>query len=106
VITNLLVNGAHAMAEKGGGTGTIRTWWDDRVVGCEVADSGPGLPSELLPRIFEPFFTTKPVGQGTGLGLSISHGIIRAHGGEILAANRPEGGAAFRFELPRSSMKA
>jgi PAS domain S-box-containing protein len=106
VITNLLTNGAHSMADKGGGTGTVRTWWDDRVVGCEVADSGVGLPPELLPRIFEPFFTTKPVGQGTGLGLSISHGIIRAHGGEILATTRPEGGAAFRFELPRSSIKA
>ena len=76
------------------------------MVGCEVADSGPGLPPADLPHIFEPFFTTKPVGQGTGLGLSISHGIIRAHGGEILATNRPEGGAAFRFDLPRSSIKA
>ncbi len=106
VVTNLLINGAHAMAAQGGGTGIVRTWWDERVVGCEVADTGVGLPPELLPRIFEPFFTTKPVGQGTGLGLSISHGIIRAHGGEILATSRAEGGAAFRFELPRSRIKA
>lgn len=106
VVSNLLINGAHAMGSVGGGKGVVRTWWDDRVVGCEVADTGPGLPPADLPHIFEPFFTTKPVGQGTGLGLSISHGIIRAHGGEILATNRPEGGAAFRFDLPRSSIKA
>jgi signal transduction histidine kinase len=54
-----------------------------------------------MPRLFEPFFTTKGVGEGTGLGLSISHGIIRAHGGEIRAQNRPEGGARFWFELSR-----
>jgi signal transduction histidine kinase len=62
-----------------------------------VEDSGPGIPAEHLARIFDPFFTTT---HGTGLGLSISYGIIRAHGGRILAANRPQGGASFKLELP------
>ena len=67
----------------------------------EVLDAGPGIPPDVMARIFEPFFTTKPAGEGTGLGLSISHGIIRAHGGDILAENRPGGGARIRIELPR-----
>ena len=67
----------------------------------EVLDAGPGIPPDVMARIFEPFFTTKPAGEGTGLGLSISHGIIRAHGGDILAENRPGGGARIWIELPR-----
>ena len=102
VISNLLLNGAQAMAARGGGHGTIRTWATDQVVGCEICDQGTGIPAEVLPRIFEPFFTTKELGAGTGLGLSISHGIIRAHGGDIQVKNLAAGGAAFWFELPRS----
>jgi len=102
VMANLLLNGAQAMAARGGGRGTIRTWATDRVVGCEVCDTGTGIAADVLPRIFEPFFTTKDVGAGTGLGLSISHGIIRAHGGDIQVKNLAAGGAAFWFELPRA----
>ena len=100
VVTNLLVNGAHAMAAMGRGNGD-RPDLVGRPGGRlrSGGHAGSGFPLRDLPRIFEPFFTTKPVGQGTGLGLSISHGIIRAHGGEILATNRAEGGAAFRFDL-------
>ncbi len=101
VVTNLLVNAAHAMADGVHPAATVRTWSDREWVGFEVLDNGPGLPPEALPRVFEPFFTTKTQGQGTGLGLSISHGIIRAHGGEIRGENRPEGGARFTFRLPR-----
>jgi len=63
-----------------------------------VADTGPGIPQDCLPRLFQPFFTTKA--DGMGMGLSISRTIIEAHGGRIWAENRPEGGAAFRFTLP------
>ena len=68
--------------------------------GCiiEVADSGRGIPPEVLPRLFEPFFTTKD--DGTGLGLAISAGIAEALGGRLTAANRAEGGAVFRLALP------
>ena len=64
----------------------------------EVADTGPGIPPELLPRVFEPFVTSKA--DGTGLGLAISAGILREFGGDIVAANRNQGGAVFRVRLP------
>ncbi|MDD5391026.1 MAG: ATP-binding protein [Gallionellaceae bacterium] len=70
------------------------------VIDLILADNGPGIPPELLPRIFDPFFTTKAVGQGSGLGLFITFEIIEEHGGCIGAANRQEGGAEFRIRLP------
>jgi two-component system cell cycle sensor histidine kinase/response regulator CckA len=65
-----------------------------------VADTGEGIPSELLPRIFEPFFTTRSHMGGTGLGLSTSHGIIRRHHGLITVDSSPGQGATFRVYLP------
>ncbi len=66
----------------------------------ELSDTGPGIPPEVLPRIFEPFFTTKPQGKGTGLGLSTVYGIVTQNGGQIVAANRPGGGAVFTVYFP------
>jgi signal transduction histidine kinase len=51
-----------------------------------VADSGAGLPEELLARLFQPFVTRRP--DGTGLGLWISRGLVERYGGDIRAANR------------------
>jgi PAS domain S-box-containing protein len=65
-----------------------------------IRDTGPGLPTDVLPRIFEPFYTTKEVGKGTGLGLAIAYGIIQEHGGQISASNHPDGGAVFTVQLP------
>ena len=65
-----------------------------------IADQGPGIPAEVLPRLFEPFFTTKPAGEGLGLGLSISLTIAESFGGTLAARNRSEGGAEFILELP------
>jgi len=62
--------------------------------------AGPGIPVDVLSRIFEPFYTTKEVGKGTGLGLAIAYGIVLEHGGQIAAANHPDGGAVFTVELP------
>jgi PAS domain S-box-containing protein len=78
----------------------IKTYDKDDYVFLEISDSGPGIPPENLHRIFEPFFTTKEVGKGTGLGLSITYTIVKAHGGEIIASNQPEGGAIFSVQLP------
>jgi PAS domain S-box-containing protein len=103
VVRNLVRNGSQAMTGIPDRGGIIRTWSEADVVCCEVLDEGPGIAPDVLGRIFEPFFTTKAAGEGTGLGLSISHGIVRAHGGEIRAQNRPEGGARFWFELPRGT---
>jgi PAS domain S-box-containing protein len=71
-----------------------------RWIAIQIADNGPGLAAEALPRLFEPFFTTKEVGQGTGLGLAIAYGIVQEHDGRLVAANRPGGGALFTIELP------
>ena len=65
-------------------------------------DNGPGISHP--DRIFDPFFTTKEVGKGTGLGLSICYGIVRAHRGEIIARNNPDGmGCTFLVRLPVSA---
>jgi signal transduction histidine kinase len=63
-----------------------------------IADSGPGIPDELLEHVFDPFITTKP--RGSGLGLTISAGIVNAHRGKLRADNRPGGGALLTVEFP------
>lgn len=67
----------------------------------EVADRGPGLPTEELERVFEPFHRA-PTAQtgGTGLGLAIVKGFVEAQGGRVQAANRPDGGAIFSMAIP------
>jgi signal transduction histidine kinase len=69
-----------------------------------VRDTGRGIAPEHLAHIFEPFFTTKDVGDGTGLGLAVSRRIVEEHGGWIVAANRPTGGAEFSVFLPAAEM--
>ena len=70
----------------------------------EFDDSGPGIKDPS--RIFDPFYTTKSVGKGTGLGLSICYGIVKEHGGEIVARNRDEGGATITVRLLASEKPA
>ena len=65
-----------------------------------VADSGSGVPAELVDRIFDPFFTTKAPGKGTGLGLAIVQRIVQDHGGRVDVTAAREGGAAFAVTLP------
>src|SRR3989442_1113321 len=102
VVLNLVTNAAHALAgNEAGRPRTIRisTWFDERVR-LRVADTGPGIPEEVLPHLFTPFFTTKEPGHWTGLGLSITYSIVEAHGGQITVQQPAEGGAAFLVELP------
>ncbi len=69
----------------------------------EVADRGPGLPPGSEKRVFEKFYRGQQVERpGAGLGLAICLGIAEAHGGSIVAENRPGSGAIFRFTLPQS----
>jgi two-component system cell cycle sensor histidine kinase/response regulator CckA len=71
-----------------------------RFVRCTVADSGMGIPPEVLPRIFDPFFTTKEVGKGTGLGLSIAQSAVLSAGGKIEVETEAGKGTAFHIYLP------
>ena len=100
VWTNLIDNAIDAM--DGAGTLRISTSATDRDVVVEIADSGPGIPDDVLPHVFEPFFTTKDVGRGTGLGLDISRRIIDdRHGGDI-SVTRVGDETVFRVSLPLS----
>jgi len=101
LLRHLIDNAAQAMATfHDGGTLTVRVARIHSGMRLEVADDGPGIAAEHLPRIFNPFFTTKDADDGRGLGLSVAHGIVREHGGRIWAENLPEGGARFVVELP------
>jgi PAS domain S-box-containing protein len=65
-----------------------------------VADTGVGIPPDIIERIFDPFFTTKGLGKGTGLGLSTALGIVKSHGGFITVESLPEPGTKFHVYLP------
>ncbi|HET6976363.1 MAG TPA: ATP-binding protein [Pyrinomonadaceae bacterium] len=98
VWTNLLVNAAQAVKNKGEVKISSRVKGESAVIA--ISDTGDGIEPEHLRRIFEPFFTTKPVGEGTGLGLSISYGIIEKHGGTIAAESVLGAGTTFRVSIP------
>jgi len=98
VFMNLLVNAAHAIEERG--TITLRSGTRNGEAWVEVADTGKGIPPEILTRIFDPFFTTKPVGKGTGLGLSLSYSIVQKHHGRIEVESEVGVGTTFRICLP------
>jgi signal transduction histidine kinase/CheY-like chemotaxis protein len=103
VLMNLIGNARQAIEQRGNG-GTIRLSTkcidSGRHAQLEVSDDGPGIPPEIASRIFDPFFTTKPAGIGTGLGLAIVHGVVREHGGRVMVASPPGGGAIFTLEFP------
>ena len=106
VLLNLMVNAQQALATVDGPRWIrLQTGLEERRADREprvwlrVADSGPGVPAELVPKIFEPFFTTKAEGIGTGLGLSVSRSMVREHGGDLVL-EKTAAGASFRLSLP------
>jgi len=103
VFINLLVNASQAIANADPATNEVRISTcrdgEGRVV-IEIADTGGGIPEDVLPRIFDPFFTTKPVGVGTGLGLSICHGLLTGMNGQIEVASKVGVGTRFLITLP------
>ena len=102
VVLNLITNAAQAVAENPRERAreiTVSTWFDGHVH-LRVADTGPGIPEQVLQSVFTPFFTTKEPGKGTGLGLSITYSIVESHGGRITIEPAGRSGAAFRVDLP------
>jgi signal transduction histidine kinase len=93
---NLLLNAADAT--DGAGSIEVVARAANGYVEVRVLDSGPGIAPENVDRIWEPDFTTKS--RGTGLGLTLVRQTVQAHGGNVAARNRPEGGAEFRVVLP------
>ena len=104
VWTNLIDNAIDAMA--GNGVIEIRVRQAAGGIEVSIADSGPGIPAEIIAKIFDPFFTTKPQGVGTGLGLHIAHNIVvNRHKGRIDVHSRP-GHTEFRVFLPDRLQRA
>jgi signal transduction histidine kinase len=98
VWTNLLDNAIDALGDSGHITITTRA--DGDCAEVDIADDGPGIPTEIRDRVFEPFFTTKEVGSGTGLGLDTARRIlVDRHHGSLTLESRP-GQTVFRARLP------
>jgi len=116
VLTNLVVNARDAIAGAGhidlssanrslteAECATLVDMPPGDYVCLSIADSGCGMPPELLTRIFEPFFTTKRAGQGTGLGLAMVHGAVKQNQGAIQVDSEPGRGTRFQIFLPRAA---
>jgi two-component system NtrC family sensor kinase len=99
----LFVNAVEAIKETGDRDGelSVRVDADKDWVRIHVADSGGGIPPEVLPRIFEPFFSTKDKESGVGLGLAVVYGIVQRHGGDVDVDTALGRGTTFHLRLPR-----
>jgi PAS domain S-box-containing protein len=119
IVMNLMVNARDAMAR--GGRIVIKTAVVDIKQGMQdvpayilageyvvlsIADTGMGIPEDIINKIFEPFFTTKERGKGTGLGLSMVYGAIKEHKGYITVQSEPGTGTVFTVYLPASRTAA
>ncbi len=112
VLLNLVINVRDAMDGRGKVTIRLENAGLDAVaddpgivpgdyVLVAVADTGQGMPPDVMERAFEPFFTTKPEGKGTGLGLSMAHGFVKQSGGHIRLASTLGAGTTVSIYLPR-----
>jgi PAS domain S-box-containing protein len=117
ILLNLGTNAAYAMPAGGVlsvGLDTVHVTNADavpsrdlhagRYVRLSVQDNGTGMDKETLSRIFEPFFTTKGA-EGSGLGMSVVHGIVKMHGGAVIAESEPGKGTTIRVYFPAARAK-
>ena len=108
VVMNLALNAIQAM--RTGGILEVSVIMTDHVPGrrgsveINLADTGPGMPQEVLEQVFDPFFTTKQDSGGIGLGLSISQSIVEKHGGTVVAKSELGEGTVFTVRLPTKDM--
>jgi PAS domain S-box-containing protein len=103
---NLIVNAAQAIPEGAADTNSVRVSTaphPDGRVRIEIADTGVGIPGDVIKRIFDPFFTTNPVGEGSGIGLSICRSIVTSLGGEISVESASGHGTLVRVLLPATA---
>ncbi len=101
-LLNLASNAVDAMPSGG----TLRLALEpapDGKIAIVVADTGHGIPKDVLPRIFDPFFTTKEEGKGTGLGLASVYSFATHSGGSVEVESQPGHGSRFRLVLPLAS---
>ncbi|MDZ8053589.1 MAG: PAS domain S-box protein [Aulosira sp. ZfuVER01] len=118
VLMNLCVNARDAMPDGGTLRISAENFWIDEnyanmhidaqegfYVVITIADTGTGIPPEIMDRIFDPFFTTKEIGKGTGLGLSTVMGIIKSHNGFVTVYSELEQGSCFKVYLPSREAK-
>ena len=102
---NLFTNAGDAMPEGGTLTISVTKRPEEKQICIEIADTGVGIPPEILPKVLEPFYTTKPEGKGTGLGLAICRRIAQAHNGtlNITSEGGPGKGTRVCITLPFTS---
>ncbi|MBU1564562.1 MAG: hypothetical protein KJ630_02910 [Proteobacteria bacterium] len=106
-LLDMILNSVYALTEKYGnqpvekGKITITTRHAGNQVELRIADTGTGIPANIIDKIFDPFFTSKPVGQGRGQGLSVMHGVIvDNHDGSIQVTSTLGDGTEFTIFLP------
>jgi PAS domain S-box-containing protein len=102
ILTNLLINAAHAADKENSHVKldvALGDNWNDHLI-IEISDNGCGMNPETLPKIFNPFFTTKEPGQGTGLGLHLCQDLVKELGGRIDVQSEIGIGSVFRVVLP------
>lgn len=102
-LLNILGNARQVMQPGGRVRVSTRAGMGGEVV-VEIADTGPGIPSDAIEKIFEPFFSKR--GGGTGLGLAIARQMVENHGGNIEVDSRLGEGTTFRIRLPRRHQRA
>lgn len=111
-LINLAINARDAMPSGGQLTISARNATADlppllqgAMVVVEAADTGEGIPADVIDKVFEPFFTTKPVGQGTGLGLSQIYGLCQRAGGQASISSRPGQGTTVSLFFPAAAQR-